>query len=103
MKGNFFPSLKKKKKAPNSPPQWKQGLTLVLQHQKMVIAVQQLQRLRTFLILGLGLVYLGECFQNAEANQLKILIFSPKAKKNLLQNKKSFYFQYGQKLLGIQW
>lgn len=83
----FFPFLKKKK-APNSPPQWKH-LTLVLQHQKTVIAIQQLQQLRTFLTLGLGLVYLGEYFQNEEAKGLKVLVFSPKAKKKFCFKVKS--------------
>lgn len=67
-------------------------------------AIQQLLELRTFLSLGLGLVYLGECFQNEDAKGLKALVFSPKAEKNLLPSKKSCNFQYGQKLSpGIQW
>lgn len=102
MKGIFFPFFKKKN--PNSPPQWKHGLTLVLQHQKMVIS-KQLQQARAFLALqcialGLGLVYLGEYFQNEEAEGLKALVVSPKAgqkKKNLhlLQSKNLVMWSVG--------
>lgn len=68
----------------------------------MVIS-KQLRQLRAFLalqciVLGLGLVYLGEYFRNEEAKGLKVLVFSPKAgqkKLRLLQSKNLVMFSVG--------
>lgn len=40
-------------------------------------------------MLGLELVYLGECFQNEEAKGMKLPVFSPKAKINFCCKVKS--------------
>lgn len=68
----------------------------------MVIAIQQLQQLRSFLILGLGLLYLGECFQNEKAKGLKVLVSLPKAKKRNC-TVKVLKFSVWEKAIGIQW